>query len=214
MQPYFAPYLGYFRLLDAADVFVLYDCVQFPRRGWVHRNRLPDRLGRPQWMTLPLVKAPRQVRIRDLEIDEHRFTDFLWSWRRFPAFDHGHPVLGAFMQSSRWAVDYLETTLAETARSLGVSRPTVRSSTLSIASELRGQDRIIEIARAVGATAYVNAPGGRQLYDAATFRHHGISLEFLPEYDGARWSVLHSILTDPRATSTRPSRSRSRLESA
>jgi hypothetical protein len=33
MQPYFMPYAGYFRLFAAADVFVLFDCVQFPRRG-------------------------------------------------------------------------------------------------------------------------------------------------------------------------------------
>jgi hypothetical protein len=41
MQPYFMPYAGYFRLFCAADVFVMFDCVQFRRRGWVHRNRFP-----------------------------------------------------------------------------------------------------------------------------------------------------------------------------
>ena len=40
MQPYFIPYAGYFRLFAASDLFVIYDCVQFPRRGWVHRNKL------------------------------------------------------------------------------------------------------------------------------------------------------------------------------
>jgi hypothetical protein len=40
MQPYFIPYAGYFRLFAASDLFVIYDCVQFPRRGWVQRNRL------------------------------------------------------------------------------------------------------------------------------------------------------------------------------
>jgi hypothetical protein len=41
MQPYFFPYAGYFRLLQAADHFVLLDCVQFPRRGRVHRTQVP-----------------------------------------------------------------------------------------------------------------------------------------------------------------------------
>ena len=40
MQPYFVPYAGYFRLFAASDLFVIYDCVQFPRRGWVHRNKM------------------------------------------------------------------------------------------------------------------------------------------------------------------------------
>lgn len=40
MQPYFLPYLGYFQLMAAVDVFVLFDNVQFIRRGHIHRNRI------------------------------------------------------------------------------------------------------------------------------------------------------------------------------
>ena len=198
MQPYFAPYVGYFRLFEAADLFVVYDCVQFPRRGRVHRNQLTDRLGRPQWLTLPLVKAPRDVLIRDLRIDRARFAEFLWSWRRFPAFDSAHPVLRTFMHPSVNAVDYLERTLEATTALFNVTRPMIRSSALGIAAEHRGQDRVIEIAKTVKATHYVNAPGGRALYDASTFARHGLRLEFLSEYTGARWSVLQHILTEPR----------------
>ena len=41
MQPYFFPYAGYFRLFAAVDTFIIYDCVQFPRRGRVHRVEVP-----------------------------------------------------------------------------------------------------------------------------------------------------------------------------
>ena len=66
MQPYFIPYAGYFRLFAASDLFVIYDCVQFPRRGWVHRNRLVDASGTERWLTLPIAKAPREALIREL----------------------------------------------------------------------------------------------------------------------------------------------------
>ena len=66
MQPYFFPYAGYFRLLAAADVFVIYDCVQFPRRGRVHRCEVTGLSGETQWLTLPLAHQPRDVLIRDL----------------------------------------------------------------------------------------------------------------------------------------------------
>ena len=46
MQPYLFPYAGYFRLLSQVDEFVIYDCVQFPRRGRVHRTEVPDGLTR------------------------------------------------------------------------------------------------------------------------------------------------------------------------
>src|SRR5438874_2141062 len=66
MQPYFIPYAGYFRLFAASNLFVIYDCVQFPRQGWVHRNQLADHSGMRRWLTLPLEKAAQNVLIRDL----------------------------------------------------------------------------------------------------------------------------------------------------
>src|ERR1700739_884476 len=66
MQPFFLPYGGYFRLFAASDLFVIYDCVQFPRRGWVHRNKLVDAQGLDRWVTLSLDRAPRHVLIREL----------------------------------------------------------------------------------------------------------------------------------------------------
>ena len=67
MQPYFMPYAGYFRLFAAADLVAIFDCVQFPRRGWVHRNRLPGRNGETQWLTLPLQKATTGTQINNLK---------------------------------------------------------------------------------------------------------------------------------------------------
>jgi hypothetical protein len=66
MQPYFAPFGGYFRLLSETDLFVCFDDVQFPRRGRVHRNTLLDRNGAPQWLTLPLEHAAFEAKISDL----------------------------------------------------------------------------------------------------------------------------------------------------
>lgn len=40
MQPYFLPYLGYFQLIVASDVFVFYDDVNFIKKGWLRRNRI------------------------------------------------------------------------------------------------------------------------------------------------------------------------------
>ncbi len=60
MQPYFFPYAGYFRLMSASDVFVVFDDVQFPRRGRVHRCEMAP--GR--WLTLPLAPMPLDTLIK------------------------------------------------------------------------------------------------------------------------------------------------------
>jgi hypothetical protein len=200
MQPYFAPYAGYYRLLAGVDVFVIYDCVQFPRRGWVHRNRLPDATGEPAWLTLPLVHAPFDAKIADLAFAPDAEATLAERLRAFPSmsrppeealrFLHAAPLEGGL-------ADYLEAQLRVACDLLDIRPRLLRSSTLPISPELRAQDRILAIARELGATDYVNAPGGRDLYDEAAFAAAGVTLHFLTPYDGSSFSLLHRLATEP-----------------
>ena len=40
MQPYFFPYIGYFQLINAVDEFLVYDNVNFIKKGWINRNNI------------------------------------------------------------------------------------------------------------------------------------------------------------------------------
>ncbi|RQP24386.1 WbqC family protein [Piscinibacter terrae] len=198
MQPYFMPYAGYFRLLAATDLFVVYDCVQFPRRGWVHRNKLPDAQGRPQWLTLPLAPADVDTAICDLQFRDGARDDFERQMRRFPSLATVPTELRErLLDFSGTPVDYLERTLAHACASMGMPFNTVRSSTLGLPGALRGQDRILAIAKAFKATRYLNASGGTALYNAADFSSQGIELQFLPEWQGDFSSVLERLLREP-----------------
>jgi hypothetical protein len=202
MQPYFIPYAGYFRLFAASDVFVIYDCVQFPRRGWVHRNRLLDREGKEEWLTLPLAKAPIDVLIRELCFAPDARERLQRDLRRFPdaaALPAGEASIGeALLRVEGTPVDYIEKLLEATVTYLGVPWNVVRSSSLQLPQSLRGQERIIEIVRRLKGDAYVNAPGGRELYDAAAFTAAGIELRFLEDYAGPSHSILTRIAREPR----------------
>lgn len=37
MQPYFIPYIGYWQLINAVNTFVIYDDVNYIKRGWINR---------------------------------------------------------------------------------------------------------------------------------------------------------------------------------
>ena len=200
MQPYFAPYAGYYRLLAAADVFVIYDCVQFPRRGWVHRNRLPGSDGEPAWLTLPLKPAPFDARIDAMTFAEDAAGRMAERIRAFPSLAAAPEAATALLHAGPFSgalVDYLERQLALACARLAMAPALMRSSSLGLPPELRGQDRILEICRRVGATDYVNAPGGRDLYDAAAFEAAGVALHFLPPWEGSPLSLLHRLAVEP-----------------
>lgn len=202
MQPYFFPYAGYYRLLAAADVFVIYDCVQFPRRGWVHRNRLPRADGEMDWLTLPIEKPAYDAVIADVTLKADAAETLRDRAAKFPVLDHAirhnsaQAAPAAFLNTRPSLTDYLELTLRVAARRLGFHPQILRSSTLDIAPDLKAQDRILAILGSLGARAYLNAPGGRELYEAQAFAKRGVTLEFLPDYDGPSASLLHRLITE------------------
>lgn len=202
MQPYFLPYAGYFRLIAQSDVFVIYDCVQFPRRGWLHRNKLLDVRAEEQWLTLPLKPAPQDILIRDLEFPDDAVAMLAERLRPFPvaARPGPHtPLLDRVQSPEGRPVDYIAGLLQVASEILGLRWNVVRSSSLDVPSSFRAQDRILEIARRLGATRYLNAPGGRDLYDATAFADAGIRLEFLEPWAGAGGSILQRLADDELA---------------
>jgi hypothetical protein len=201
MQPYFIPYAGYFRLFAASDLFVVYDCVQFPRRGWVHRNRLPDRTGTLRWLTLPLERAPRETLIRDLRFAPDAKGLLAQRLRRFDlatARPEAHALIAAVERIDGTPLEYIVQTLRAAIECLDLRRDVVYSSSLGVPASLRGQDRILEIVRRVGAKRYINAPGGRELYDSAAFARAGIELQFLREFEGSTTSILSRLASEDR----------------
>jgi hypothetical protein len=199
MQPYFYPYMGYFRLIAAVDVFVLFDCVQFPRRGRVHRCEVPDGRGGTCWLTLPLSPSARDSPIESQcfppEAERHfagRRTGLAWL-SGLP-----DPVAAALDGPFDRPIDYLERNLRAVAAYLQLATRFERSSALRLGPDLRKGARVRAAACAFGATHYLNAPGGRALYDPASFQTEGLELEFLGPYQGPYLHMLHALATVPR----------------
>lgn len=199
MQPYFFPYGGYYRLLACADRFVILDCVQFPRRGRVHRCEVAAPAGGLEWLTLPLARQPRDVLIRDLAFAEGAAEEMTrrlarHRWVATAGGAAAEAVRGALGVRAGPIVDYLEAQLRLVAGLLGLPATIMRSSGFGLPPGLTGQERIIALVRAAGGTAYVNAPGGRGLYDAAAFSRAGLALGFLPPWTGGGGSILPDLL--------------------
>ena len=69
MQPYFFPYIGYFQLLYSVDAFILYDQIQFTKKGWINRNkiRLDNKIIN---ISIPLTKGSSTLNINQRYISE------------------------------------------------------------------------------------------------------------------------------------------------
>jgi len=69
MQPYLWPYLGYFQLLALSDVFIVYDDVNFIKKGWINRNRVLGAQG-PLLFSVPLQSVSQNKTIKDTALHQ------------------------------------------------------------------------------------------------------------------------------------------------
>jgi hypothetical protein len=199
MQPYLYPYAGYFRLFAVADVFVVLDDVQFPRRGRVHRCQIPGPAGAPEWLTLPLARAARGARIEELRFAarardalDRRLARHRWIGAgRGELAERVREHLGGPLDMP---AAFLERGLHLVRDALDLRARIVRASDLAIAPGLQAQDHILALATAAGAATYVNAPGGRALYHPPAFADAGIALRFLAPYEGRFTYMLPALM--------------------
>jgi len=199
MQPYFFPYPGYFELVNSVDLFVVLEDAQFPRRGWVHRNRFRNKTSlEVEWWGLPLRKGPQATTmISDLEFDLSRESHFKESANRLLFISHSATLSSQFpslFELSKFSVvEYLVEQMENTKRYLSISTPYLMSSEIPNYKKLTGGSRLIQICKELGASTYLNAPGGRELYDSNNFLSEGINLQFMKDFEGNSLSILDQL---------------------
>jgi len=162
-QPTYLPWLGYLRLVAAADVFVVLDDVQFARRSWQSRNRILGPQGEVL-LTVPVRKQPRETLIADILIDDRqRWWEAHLSairdayWKR-PAFDEGYAVLDEVLRRHDWNLASFNSAIIEAvARRLDLQTEFVRASALACGGAR--SEHLLAICKAVGATDYLSTTG-------------------------------------------------------
>lgn len=187
MQPYFFPYLGYFQLLKAVDLFLALDDVFFIKKGWIHRNRMCFN-GKIHLFSIPLKDVSQFRTINETHISMREFQrwkrKFLASlvafYKKQSFFEEGMDLVEQTLaQPGNSIADLAVMSLCICCRALGIPTPLHRSSAAGGASGLRRETRLIELCHQHNADKYLNPPGGEELYTAAMFAPHGIRLEFL-----------------------------------
>lgn len=186
MQPYVFPYLGYFHLIEASNLFIFYDDVNYITRGWVNRNRILLN-GKDFLFTIPISRTSQNKLINEttLAIDDAWRDKFnrtiMQAYRKAPYFSQVAPLITSVFSENYCSVsDLAINSIAKTYSYLGIPFNYTKSSVCS--PETKGMDkadRLIEIAKRQGYKRYVNAPGGMNLYNKEYFEANGVELSFV-----------------------------------
>ena len=184
MQPYFLPYIGYWQLMGSVDQYVFYDDVSYIKNGWVNRNRILVN-GQPHFLTIPVHLASSYKNINETELMVNsQFGKLIktvqMAYSKSPNFDAVFPIVDAILSNpDRNLGKFLEKSIRIVAEYLDIRPKFIVSSEFEKDASLHGEDRVLQICNTLGASEYINAIGGMELYNFDRFRERGVSLSFL-----------------------------------
>ena len=184
MQPYFVPYIGYFQLIKEVDTFVLADDYEYSKGGWINRNRILNQ-NKIRFLTLPLQASSDFSSIRDKRISEDfvakkSFNLIVESYRNSPYYLEVIPLVESILLfSERNLFGFIFNSINQITQSLEIKTNMISTSQFNLPPTLTGQEKIIKICKDMGASEYVNLPGGKSIYKKNSFREQGVDLKFL-----------------------------------
>ena len=185
MQPYFYPYLGYWQLMNCVDEYIIYDDVNYIKNGWINRNRIKVN-GAPAYFGISVRKASQNRKINEHVISmsdsdkECLLLKVKMTYGKAPYFKEVYELFKdtVYCEKTNLA-EYLMYSNLKIAEFIGISTKIYSATELELDHTNRAQERIIDICRLRGASEYINAIGGKELYDKQFFSEAGIKLNFL-----------------------------------
>jgi len=182
MQPYFFPYIGYWQLIFAADTFVIYDDVNYIKKGYINRNSILVS-GANHLLILELLGASQNKKINEIGIGGNIpkiLKTIEHAYKKSPYFENIFPIIKKVLNNQEKNLSqFLLFSITIICEYLDIQTKFIISSEINKNNELRGQDKIINICESLQATKYINAIGGQDLYQKEMFSQKGTELLFI-----------------------------------
>lgn len=195
MQPYFFPYIGYWQLIHAVDVFVVGDSVHYIKHGWINRNRILGEGGQPQYFGIEVSHASCNHLISETKrVVSRKQAEYLCRVLKFyygkaPHYNEAMEVIKPILLDEEPDLTrYLVSGLQAVADYLGITTEFRLLSEVSDRWEYRAPEIIRRTCEHFGFTDYINPSGaGMGYYDKDAFREMGINLHFLRRDEDIRY---------------------------
>lgn len=182
MQPYFIPYIGYWQLIKAVDKYVIYDDVNYIKRGWINRNSIL--LNNQRFLiNLLLSGASQNKLINEIAIQENQaklIRTIECAYGKSPMFDMVFPIFTEIMGfKDTNLAKFLGNSIIRLCKYMDIDTEIIYSSDIQKNNSLKAQEKILHICRLLNAGSYINAIGGQELYSKEDFEKAGIRLNFI-----------------------------------
>jgi len=189
MQPYFFPYSGYFELIAKSDRWIVFDIVQYNPKSWMNRNRILRPDSGWQYINVPVLKSEKGTAIHDIRLVNKsvaltKIKGQLHHYKKHAPYYN--QVIELIQRSfdttpSEHLADLNVATLSTVCDYLNIRFDHSRVSELDLDLDAINDPGhwALAICQQLGATAYINPPGGKTLFNPDEWSACGIDLQIL-----------------------------------
>ena len=189
MQPYFFPYLGYFSSIHSVDHFMFFDDVQYIRKSWMSRNRLLNIDKNEPYYIRPTLKKPdymapyTTVKLNNKDDWKLKLTAQLNGYKhKAPFFNEIKIIIDEILEGKE---DYLTCFNIKStimiSKVLGINTNFDKYTDYNYWFQEKPEEgdwgRLI--AKEMGASHYVNSPGGESFIFPEKFSEIDMKLGFI-----------------------------------
>lgn len=199
MQPYFFPYIDYFQAINAVDKYILYENLDYIKDGWMNRNRVLIKNQNPAYFSVILEGSSSNKKIYEIELN----TNFNWrkkllnkvflNYKGSLFFDESYNLIEECINIKEdMLYNYNSQIINKIAEYLEINTeiqfknqhylPLEKKLAEGVIQNINYETKLIrvfEICKQEKANVFVNAIGGRKLYDKKKFKENGIDLLFV-----------------------------------
>lgn len=181
-QPRFFPGLHYLHRMMVADVFVIFDTVQFNPRHEENRAKLKTNKG-TQWLTVPMNQVSREQLILNTYVNKNQPWQSKTEgtlktlYGKTPYYKTYEPEILSILERPYESLTELDRASWEPAlRLLGITCQFVLASEIPVSG--KGPKLLLDICRYLGSDIYLSGGFGKEYLDVAEFLAEGVEVRF------------------------------------
>jgi hypothetical protein len=173
--------------MNAVDKFVVYDEIQYTKRGWINRNKYLFN-GKTQYFTLPLKKDSDYLNINERYLaddfqkqNKKQFRKIENAYKKAPYYNETMSLLSdCLLYNDDNLFNFILNSINKLKNYIGIKTEIIISSNIEKKNtDLKGTERVINICKLLSANTYINPFGGKELYNKKYFKNSNIDLYFL-----------------------------------
>ena len=202
LQSNYIPWKGYFDIIRQADVFVIYDEVQYTKNDWRNRNLIKTPTGN-KWITIPVSQKNLSQKINETEVllknwNVKHWNTLVANYGKAPFFKEFGPIFKAlYLEMDTTFLSEINLKFIKLINEILEIKTEIIDST---SLELKGDknQRLIEAIEKLNGTHYISGPAAQSYMDMDAFAAKNITVEWMdyqnyPEYHQQHPPFSHGV---------------------